>query len=214
MDRAAEKAGAVADDVLAHQAGSAFGRLPGSFPGAIMPPCSCKECRMSLLLLALLAAPVAPPAEPDAVSRFQCASPRPGAKDGLREIDAAYTARTIAILSAALSHNQDELLDKVSANATFEVTRGDTVKGPRGKGPIAVVEFAAALAPMGYEIRIPVAGPLSTDPCGPVSVNVLLIDKNDEEAQQLVFRFQRGFLTRIDGDTVLLDRGIFTRAPR
>jgi len=151
-------------------------------------------------------------AEPDAVARFRCESAPSSISEGMHAIDVAYGARAVVILSAALSRNQATLNDMVAPDATFQVARGDTITGPRGKGPVAAISFAAAVTPFGYEVRIPVSGPLAADPCGLVLVNILLIDKNDEEAQQLTFRFQRGMLAAVDGTTVSLGRGVFAKA--
>lgn len=159
------------------------------------------------LLTALLTAAAPPTNGAEDVSAFHCKTPQQVDHANVRDVYAAYGARSVAIIRSALAGDTVGLSKIVAPTATFEVFEGDVGMGPRSAGAGAAVEFAKQIAPRSFQYSAGSAGPVSLDPCGSATAELTLIGNQSDEAVIATFKYRNGFLTEVQASRVHLVRG-------
>ena len=168
---------------------------------------------LGTLLLTLLGGSASPSgSETPTVSAFNCKTGSPTRLASLREVQTAYGRHSVDIFQVALSGNTAELSKSVSPDAEFEVYEGDAGTGPRTKGPVAAVEFAKQIAPVSYRFTSGSLAPISTDPCGKQSVELVLQNAQPDRITVAKFTFKDGILIDIGGEQVELIAGEFQQS--
>jgi hypothetical protein len=122
-------------------------------------------------------------------SPFQCESLRG------QDVQRVFVQRSVAIITAALSHNTAALRPMVAAAATSAIFHYDNGITSRTNGPQSVIDLIDDIAPRHYEYfhARGISGPRQ-DPCGTISVELTLTSMKSDEASQLVLKFQGGLL--------------------
>lgn len=172
-------------------------------------PCHFFTMVGGLTLLMLLAAAEPAVAQPDRVATFRCRSDAPLAREDVLSVRDAYGRRSVAVIRAALIGHARLLRQIVLPSAKFTVFKGDVGLGPRGTGAEALIEFAKQIGPASYQYSAGSAGPFWTDPCGDVSVELLLSGEQSEGAVIATFKYREGLLAGVVASRVHVTRGRF-----
>jgi hypothetical protein len=164
-----------------------------------------------LVLLPGCAAPLSvaylPAAEPDQVDRYRCSAQHTATWGSERDIELAYASRSVSILEAAMRGDSERLSAQVAPDATFEIWEADSGFMPRTQNAAAAAsEFARRLGARRFQFLARYSV-LARDPCGPVSVELLLEGLDAEQSAKVTFAYRRGMLVSASGNVGVLASG-------
>jgi hypothetical protein len=160
----------------------------------------------SMLLIA--AAPA--PGFADVVDSFRCTSASPQAQADIGIFKLAYERRSVAIVEAALAGDRARLAGAIAPTARFSLLRGDSGIGPRISGVNAAIAFVREIAPRSYRFALNFPGPLSTEPCGPATAE-LMLEGGSHGTVNATFTYGGGVLTGIESSEADVVEGHFAR---
>lgn len=150
----------------------------------------------SLISVALLlSGPVEPGvAAADKVDSFRCDTAQRVNSENVQRVHIAYSARSVAIVRAALASDARKLESLVHPSAVFEIFKGDSGATVKAEGAKAAMEFAKRIAPQTYQFSTESDWPISMDPCGAVTSKLIFKGRSAHEGVSVEFKYHDGIL--------------------
>jgi hypothetical protein len=121
------------------------------------------------------------------------------------EVYRAYQMRSVEIVRSAMAAERAGLTQLISPALRVTYSRGDHGYGRPFSGPEGVADLFRRISPAEYYYSTPFVGPLSTDTCGSMTVELLL--RGPETAAALQFKYEAGILVELSGREVFFTQG-------